>query len=328
MRYEYTETQPEYRIPVQEIRNPAAPASDIPDEIPEDEDDDSAEPAEYPEIAVDTDDTGRVELTEAPEIPEDTEPYRPEVPKEYPEIPEDVPEAGGTEYPGTVADTDQPYYPEIPEDTMTDAETGAKTSPEIPEIPVDTETGPETAENEPDNTEIYARAGEWPRAKDNIPIDEALSDANPRYDEGEEWQVNCQRCVPAYEMRRRGFDVSATSCGDDLDPLSYNPFDIWEEPDVISCPDDDESFIVDEMSQWEDGARAQVVVMWAEGEGGHAFIAEKVNGEIRFVDPQTGDAECSDYFKEVEPGTSRFCRIDNLQPSERILECCKEARKP
>ena len=33
----------------------------------------------------------------------------------------------------------------------------------------------------------------------------------------------------------------------------------------------------------------------------------------------------SDYFDEIEPGTTRFCRIDNLQPSEHILECCKEA---
>ena len=178
---------------------------------------------------------------------------------------------------------------------------------------------------EPDNTEKFAKIGEWPKAGDSMSIGDALSDANPNYDEGEEWQVNCQRCVPTYEMRRRGYDVSAMPCVEDMDHLALDPFDVWENPEIISCADDDQNVILDEMSQWEDGARAQVVVTWAGGEGGHTFIAEKVNGEIRFVDPQTGDIECSEYFDEIEPGTTQFCRIDNLQPSEHILDCCKEA---
>ena len=36
-----------------------------------------------------------------------------------------------------------------------------------------------------------------------------LTATNPRYSEGLEWQINCQRCVGAYEMRRRGYDVTA-----------------------------------------------------------------------------------------------------------------------
>ena len=32
---------------------------------------------------------------------------------------------------------------------------------------------------------------------------------NPSHNKGAEYQQSCQRCVPAYELRRRGFDVTA-----------------------------------------------------------------------------------------------------------------------
>ncbi len=400
MRYEYTETQPEFQVPDQEIRDQSDYAHDVPEEIPEDTEGSQAELTEAPEIPEDTE-SSQAELKEAPEIPEDVEPYRVEIPEDFPEIPEDVPGTADTENPGMrneiedsarhfSSDTDQQAFREIPEDTVSGKELEAMLFPDTPEIPEDTEpeanekrsihpdtdelppahdarddrepaempvneavagaapgqtaaletkenrppegqkqgdAGPNRTvpESEPDNTEKFAKIGDWPKAEDGMEIGDALSDANPNYDEGEEWTVNCQRCVPTYEMRRRGFDVSALPCTDDADYLSYEPFDVWEDPEIISCTDDDENVILDEMSQWEDGARAQIVVRWAGGAGGHTFIAEKMNGEIRFVDPQTGDMECSDYFDEIEPGTTEFCRIDNLQPSEHILECCKEA---
>ena len=32
---------------------------------------------------------------------------------------------------------------------------------------------------------------------------------NPKYSQGTEYQINCQRCVQVYELRQRGFDVEA-----------------------------------------------------------------------------------------------------------------------
>lgn len=55
-------------------------------------------------------------------------------------------------------------------------------------------------------------------------IDEALAATNPNYDKGLEWQQNCQRCVFAYEMERRGYDVEAMPRifdGTDMLPYTY-----------------------------------------------------------------------------------------------------------
>lgn len=55
----------------------------------------------------------------------------------------------------------------------------------------------------------YSRSGFLgPRGKQKT-VDEALAGSNPHYREGREWQQNCQRCIYAYEMQRRGYDVEA-----------------------------------------------------------------------------------------------------------------------
>lgn len=40
-------------------------------------------------------------------------------------------------------------------------------------------------------------------------MDENVAATNPRWKEGDEYQVNCQRCVQALELRDRGYDVEA-----------------------------------------------------------------------------------------------------------------------
>ena len=48
--------------------------------------------------------------------------------------------------------------------------------------------------------------------KKPMTVEEAdRTNANPNYYKGKEYQVNCQRCVPTYEMRRRGIDAEALS---------------------------------------------------------------------------------------------------------------------
>lgn len=55
----------------------------------------------------------------------------------------------------------------------------------------------------------------------SIDMTKAYKDANPNYDRTQtyaEYTMNCQRCVVAYELRRRGYDVTAqpTYNGDEL----------------------------------------------------------------------------------------------------------------
>ncbi|MEY8574740.1 toxin glutamine deamidase domain-containing protein, partial [Oscillospiraceae bacterium 21-37] len=169
--------------------------------------------------------------------------------------------------------------------------------------------------------------GRWSDIPADMSHKENLDAANPNYETGDEWQVNCQRCVPTYEMRSRGYDVTAQPCVDNEDYLAYHPYDVWDGADVRYASGDGITDIQSAMNDWGDGSRAQVCLQWENGDGGHTFMAEQRDGRTHFVDPQTGDEDVSWYFSEARPGTVSFCRTDQLMPSSRILDCCKGAKR-
>ena len=151
-----------------------------------------------------------------------------------------------------------------------------------------------------------------------------LKTTNPNYYQGDEWQVNCQRCVPTFEMRRRGYNVTAMPKTATNDHLSYYPFDVWKSPKIHEANGSGIDEIRQKMLLWGEGARAQVVVVWSGTNSGHTFMAEQRNGQTCFIDPQTSEIDVSYYFNDVRSGYTRFCRIDNLKPSKHIKACCKE----
>jgi len=154
-------------------------------------------------------------------------------------------------------------------------------------------------------------------------IEDAARSANPNFShDSYEWSNNCQRCVPTYEMRRRGYDVTAQPLGRDMH-LSYYPFDAWENPQVVQANGTGREDIVRALERSGDGSRAQVVVMWdRRGAGGHTFIAENHGGQVRFIDPQNNCMDATSHFSRVREGSTQFCRIDNIRPSSRIIDCC------
>ena len=136
--------------------------------------------------------------------------------------------------------------------------------------------------------------------------------------------------MPAYELRKRGYDVSALPYTDDPNGLSYDPFDAWEDPIIHKTPGSGREAIERAMASYGDGARVEIDVGWATSDGsgfdGHVFVAEQRDGKTYFIDPQNGDADVSWYFDHVQPGATRFARIDNLTPSDRIAECCANSQ--
>jgi hypothetical protein len=52
---------------------------------------------------------------------------------------------------------------------------------------------------------------------------------NPDYHKYKDYSINCQTCCPAYNLRLRGFDVTAKGCtkGSDSEYLTYHSFDIY-----------------------------------------------------------------------------------------------------
>lgn len=162
---------------------------------------------------------------------------------------------------------------------------------------------------------------------------EAVTGTNPMFDEGPEYRNNCQRCVVAYEMRRRGYAVTAMPrpMTNDHPPRPAADYDTnrWKtafKGTWIECGDETgENEIERNLHKWGIGSRAIVHVTWKfSGDQSHVFIAEKLKNGIVFVDPQTGDMNVRRYFKSAEAGKTSIMRIDNAEPTELVLKYCKE----
>ncbi len=171
---------------------------------------------------------------------------------------------------------------------------------------------------------------------DNIP--HALAATNPRYGDNWRWSNNCQRCIAAYEMRRRGFDVEALPFPGSTDDLQYHTKkNGW--PSLFGRGVADLEFIggVDGtgqlrdirvlMNRYGDGARAVVYVKWKSNDLGHVFIAEQVGGETWLVDPQTGSIDCSSYLDDAQPGYTRLLRVDDARLSPLIGKAVRNRKR-
>lgn len=211
-------------------------------------------------------------------------------------------------------------------------------------------------------------------------------------------EYNCQRCVIAGEMRRRGYDVEATLAKGEVkyvydeerdeivfvweaDPSDTLIFDngpgswtkVFEGAVQESCAASSGVMsarkICQKMKNWGDGSRAIVSVMWAgiaeddnknryfmdEVDGkkvyrdvntnrvvkdpkvleqmkevsglsnwGHVIKAEQIDGETHFFDEQSGkEIDPKVFFRQVRGGYTEVMRVDNLEPTELVLKCCR-----
>ena len=162
-----------------------------------------------------------------------------------------------------------------------------------------------------------------------------LAAVNPNYSKGIEWKINCQRCVAAYELRRRGYDVTALprpmvggkpDYSDELPyRLSKNGWPkMFDGSTLESCRASSGARTMGKVEQlmasWGDGSRAIVRVQFQKrfGGDGHVFIAEQRGGKTYFVDPQCNDRDCSRYFACAKKLETYCMRVDNLQVTNLI----------
>ena len=164
-------------------------------------------------------------------------------------------------------------------------------------------------------------------------MESAMKNANPHYYEGVEYQINCQRCIYAYEMQRRGYDVEALP-NFRQDNLSQTyAADGWPKvmdgTTLIDMPGRKTiKAMVERMSQWGDGARAVVDVVWKGKKSGHVFIAEQQGIATVFLDPQTGqNIDIHQYMDAAIKKYTKLARIDNLKPTALIEKCVKRREK-
>lgn len=158
---------------------------------------------------------------------------------------------------------------------------------------------------------------------DTTPEQDAVL-ANINYNKGELYKNNCQRCVPAYEMRRRGYDVTAKPRIDGVDDVADNWLNVFENIDIVSCDRGNGLAQIEAtMKKYGNGARAEIYVE-VDANNSHVFVAEQRDGKTVFIDPQDGNRDARSYFDYVVEGKTEMFRIDNLEPTDLIFECCEE----
>ncbi len=179
----------------------------------------------------------------------------------------------------------------------------------------------------------------YPQIQGEHTIESDLISVNPNFsftDPDSPWNNNCQRCVCAYEARRRGYDVQALPCpeGQDNLPYMHHPEGwptVFQGGKLIDCTANSGTAaamnVESQMESWGDNCRAIVRVRWKPESSncGHVFIAERVNGVTRFIDPQNGAADARSHFP-LALGREMYCmRIDNLPFSDRIHQCIRRS---
>ena len=159
---------------------------------------------------------------------------------------------------------------------------------------------------------------------------------NPHYGESKAYSVNCQTCVVAYELRLRGFDVSAlpNTAGSALSKLSKATHTAWQNitrediPIIARTTLDRYGHIKQPPLKWAkvsaamtETGRYHIAWRWKRKRSGHIITAERLpDRSLRFYDPQNGMSGALDLYKKDIAGNVRIYRVDNLAPNANIVK--------
>lgn len=153
---------------------------------------------------------------------------------------------------------------------------------------------------------------------DNAIISMAQDNANPNFSKGTyAWTHNCQRCVWAYEMLKRGYNVEARARKSTADQYCYidgiekmagRSFQKMGGPNIENTIYN----ISSTMAKNGEGSRAFVTCFWKSG-GGHIFMCEQTKTGTIFVDPQTHrTVDISKTLSHAELSSVQIMRTDNI----------------
>lgn len=180
-------------------------------------------------------------------------------------------------------------------------------------------------------------AATLPRLKVPDSLENALKKSNPLYKIEPGYTDNCARVVNAYELRRRGLDVTANASAlKDSSQQVRNFIGCWKKPDgtrlydfstpnIVKNSVKAEARLQDSMSKmYPDGARGTLDFDWKNSRAGHVINWEKVDGRIVWVDAQTGKMgdELSHYFPRSK--NHQWYRLDDVEPSALVLRYIEE----
>lgn len=167
---------------------------------------------------------------------------------------------------------------------------------------------------------------------------------NISYGKSKEYGVNCQSCVVANELRRRGYDVTALP---NLKKEGNIPYELsgktnwaWIDPKTMMIPEkkqaggqyvsgmDIKSKTLIQLNKelnelTKDIGRYHIDFMWKGSDGGHIVTVDRLeNGSIRIYDPQTGRlGDWKVISKEISLKYGvNVLRVDNLLVNTDIID--------
>lgn len=158
--------------------------------------------------------------------------------------------------------------------------------------------------------------------------------------------INCQSCVVAHEMRRRGFDVEAIGNTANSIPriLSHHTELAWLDKDGNTPTSTKVSWIwaADKAAMGaslvanletatKEVGRYHMKWTWGSGRSGHIITCERLaNGTLRIYDPQNGKVitDFAEYGSRFMHGTLKILRVDNLRINPLYAGCLKKTPKP
>lgn len=175
--------------------------------------------------------------------------------------------------------------------------------------------------------------------KDPFSVGDALSLSNPNFS-SPGYSDNCTRCVVAYELRRRGYDVTAlpTYGGDKWQDVSINGIafaDRWKgafrrsRTDRVGSGSASKTLdnIKQHMQKYGSGSRAVINIHYADTDINHVFNVENAGGRILFLDAQSGQRynqkSMLNLLRRTSGQNTSLTRTDNLRISNRARDFIK-----
>lgn len=153
-------------------------------------------------------------------------------------------------------------------------------------------------------------------------IEDDAKKANPNYtDLTISSSNNCTLSTVAYDLRRRGYDVTAKQAEIKLlynvgpnDVQKWYPGSTVKKFDIKSDYDSLYKEAFSEIEKQPNGARGNVMISWGPNKGGHSVAYEIINNKAVLVDAQTGDIYKNPKELFNEGTTIQYIRTDNITP--------------
>lgn len=183
---------------------------------------------------------------------------------------------------------------------------------------------------------------ELKRSEKPMSIEQDTKRVNPKYTglDGA-YSNNCSNCTTAYELRRRGYDVTAKGLyggrrSDEISTIFGDP-----EKHSISVPEDTSALkgivnrrgrmaydvLMSDLAKQPNGSRGAIELSFRTGNMGHIFNWEVAGGKPRLIDGQNYGSNPARLFPNVNPESVRYFRTDNANINMKLVYDAVRNRK-